>query len=261
MARFFTSDHHFFHKNILKYEASHRPFETIEDMNQELIHTWNRIVRPEDEVYYLGDFAFTCGLDASQKILDQLHGTKYLINGNHDPKGLADLGFEWAVPQHEIVLKDKQGRLSDQLLVNLCHYPYVDHDLSHMRSSEVINFEPSAPRIEEHFDPSLDSVLCTLGDYETQRAFLLRYYGIRISDLQRHDERVLALQTSLKRALKRFTWRRPQSDGRWLIHGHVHSLWKVKPYEKMLNVSVEVWGLEPVSEQSLVEYILSNGVD
>lgn len=38
---------------------------------------------------------------------------------------------------------------------------------------------------------------------------------------------------------------RPVDDGRWLVHGHVHELWKVK--DRMVNVGVDVWDYAPVS--------------
>lgn len=52
---YFTSDHHFWHANIIRY--CNRPFNSVEKMNEILIQIWNDLVAPEDEVYYLGDFS------------------------------------------------------------------------------------------------------------------------------------------------------------------------------------------------------------
>jgi len=37
----------------------------------------------------------------------------------------------------------------------------------------------------------------------------------------------------------------------WLIHGHVHGLWKIEKDKKLINVSVEVWDYEPVEYETL----------
>lgn len=78
---FFTSDCHFWHKNIIKY--SNRPFDSVEEMNAGMIDNWNRVVGDNDTVYSLGDFAF-CNIEKTIDILRQLKGTKFLIDGNHD---------------------------------------------------------------------------------------------------------------------------------------------------------------------------------
>ncbi len=78
---FFISDTHFSHENILKFEPHYRPFDTIEEHDQELIKRWNSVVRPNDIVYHLGDVVF------GQKNLFKLgflNGDKRLIMGNHD---------------------------------------------------------------------------------------------------------------------------------------------------------------------------------
>lgn len=78
---FITSDLHFYHKNILKYE--NRPWKTVDEMNQALITNWNVIVDKDDIVYILGDFAFASWTKI-KGILKQLNGDKILVRGNHD---------------------------------------------------------------------------------------------------------------------------------------------------------------------------------
>ena len=51
----FTSDTHFSHCNIIKY--CNRPFKDVDEMNKILIQNWNNVVRPDDIVWHLGDFA------------------------------------------------------------------------------------------------------------------------------------------------------------------------------------------------------------
>jgi calcineurin-like phosphoesterase family protein len=77
----FTSDHHFGHKNILTYEPIARPFKTIEEMHNVLIDRWNTVVGENDTVYYCGDFAFG---KHNINFARDLRGQKKLIMGNHD---------------------------------------------------------------------------------------------------------------------------------------------------------------------------------
>lgn len=86
---FFSSDHHFWHKNILKY--CERPFETIEEMNETLIRNWNERVTDDDIVFHLGDFCFG-GVEKWQNIRAQLNGRIVIILGNHDRASLKTAG-------------------------------------------------------------------------------------------------------------------------------------------------------------------------
>lgn len=82
MKIYVTSDHHFYHKNILKYEPI-RPFKTIEEMNRELIKRWNEVVTDHDIVWHLGDFSFGNSAQ-TREIITSLNGIKFLIMGSHD---------------------------------------------------------------------------------------------------------------------------------------------------------------------------------
>ena len=81
---FFTSDLHFFHKNILQFEKDTRNFKDVEDMNEKLIQYWNSIVQQNDKVYNLGDLSFSSKFDDLISIVNRLNGEHHLILGNHD---------------------------------------------------------------------------------------------------------------------------------------------------------------------------------
>lgn len=83
----FTSDTHFGHANILKYEK--RPFKNIDEMNEFFINRWNSLVKPDDIVFHLGDIMFG-GTEVFEKVVPKLNGKKYLILGNHDYKNFKE---------------------------------------------------------------------------------------------------------------------------------------------------------------------------
>lgn len=81
-----TADLHFGHQKEFVYAA--RGFTTVEEMDKAIIRRWNRVVKPEDEVFVLGDLCLGGGseeahLAAKQKI-EQLNGNLHIVLGNHD---------------------------------------------------------------------------------------------------------------------------------------------------------------------------------
>lgn len=88
---FLTSDTHWDHANICKftnYDGSPvRPWDNVEEMNEEMIKRWNDTVGPKDKVYHLGDVAIN---RKGLPIMDRLNGNKVLIKGNHDIFPLKD---------------------------------------------------------------------------------------------------------------------------------------------------------------------------
>ncbi len=82
--KLFTSDLHFFHKNICKY-TDRSKVTTAEQHDQWLIDLWNSQVNKGDLVYLLGDVSFG-KLDQTIKILSQLNGQIIVIKGNHDKR-------------------------------------------------------------------------------------------------------------------------------------------------------------------------------
>ena len=87
MGMFFTSDHHFLHRNIIKYVD--RPFSCIEEMDAELIRAWNGVVGRDDIVWHLG--YFTMGSpDEARRYFGQLNGQINILGNrwHHDKRWL-----------------------------------------------------------------------------------------------------------------------------------------------------------------------------
>jgi calcineurin-like phosphoesterase family protein len=112
---FFTSDTHFYHKNIIRY--CNRPFSSIEEMNGVLIDNWNSVVKNNDVVYHLGDFAF-CGRGILGSTIKKLNGNICLCKGNHD-KYSNTIYFESGIK--EILQSLNTIKINGSNFV-LCHY-------------------------------------------------------------------------------------------------------------------------------------------
>jgi RNA ligase len=82
MKRWFTSDIHLGHRNVIEYCA--RPYANVHEMDKAIIEQWNSQVNPEDEVYFLGDFGINKRKALDKELVNSLNGVKYITLGNHD---------------------------------------------------------------------------------------------------------------------------------------------------------------------------------
>jgi len=128
MNYWFVSDYHLGHKNIIRY--CNRPFSSVEEMDATIINNHNALVKPDDEVFFLGDFALTGNLGARKVLdyLDMFNGKFNFIAGNHDkyyqkeirssPKVISYKSyFEWSTKY----VRDKIGTS-----IVMSHYPIED---------------------------------------------------------------------------------------------------------------------------------------
>jgi calcineurin-like phosphoesterase family protein len=120
---YFVSDTHFNHTKLCKGYPDHfhktRKYETIEEMNEDIITQWNKYITKNDVVIFLGDFTWGGKMENIQKnAIDFYNKLNYKgfiwIEGNHD--GLVRKTFSNMIPFLEFKYKDK---------VYLCqHYNY-----------------------------------------------------------------------------------------------------------------------------------------
>ena len=116
MKVWFTSDTHFGHEAIIKYDK--RPFSSVSEMEDGIVDNWNECVSPGDLVYHLGDFSFTNSVSEIERVLFRLNGTIHLIFGNHDKRVIKKAkGFSWQGHYKEIKINDDR--------IVLFHYPIV----------------------------------------------------------------------------------------------------------------------------------------
>jgi len=160
---FYTSDLHFFHKNICKLTDRHL-VTCQEDHTEWLINLWNNQVKKVDCVYVLGDVSFG-NIDITKNVLTKLNGHIIVIKGNHDKE--RDLNHfkldQLLVDFHDYLEIRIQG-------VKTCmsHYPMVSWNGSH-RGSYMLhghchgNYTPDVGKI---LDVGLDSSYNIFGEYK-----------------------------------------------------------------------------------------------
>lgn len=120
--KFYIADTHLMHGRILEMQP--RRFNSIEEHDEHIVKCWNSVVRDDDIVYHLGDFAFqlTVQADKVRWYFSRLNGKKHLIIGNHDVDKKGNLhptiaSLDWAEqPQWMKITKDGGKKLV------LCHY-------------------------------------------------------------------------------------------------------------------------------------------
>lgn len=134
----FTSDTHYGHTNICKAttkwknaENETRDYHSLDAMNAALADNINRVVKPNDILFHLGDWSFG-GIDNVDYFRHRIACQNiHLIYGNHDTSIMNSQRLQsfFSSVQHYLELDirmytgEKQKKLVfDQELV-LCHYP------------------------------------------------------------------------------------------------------------------------------------------
>ena len=123
--KWFTSDWHLGHDNVVKF--SNRPFNDINEMNEKIILNTLSVLRPGDELYFLGDLAWR----------------RYDLNTFFD-KWPKNVNFHWIIGNHDRSWEPFKKRCASidnakkihigENTVILNHYPMFTWDKSHYNS-------------------------------------------------------------------------------------------------------------------------------
>lgn len=136
MEIFVTSDTHFCHNQGFLYEP--RGFTNPDEMNEAIIENWNKVVKPNDIVYHLGDTMLNDNAKGIE-CFKRLNGQIFLIYGNHDTSNRIDALYEAC--RHKMVggwhaFVIKHGKQS----IYLSHYPTLTSNFDDKHFSQhVIN--------------------------------------------------------------------------------------------------------------------------
>ena len=134
---YLTSDTHFNHKKA--NEIIGRPFNSVEEADNEMIKRWNKIVKPDNSiVYHLGDFSFG-NFEDWTRIIDQLNFKQLIIiAGNHDSYKILK-----KIEQHYKIKYEKWPRVKiiyngglyninhENIEITLSHYPMLSWNKVH----------------------------------------------------------------------------------------------------------------------------------
>lgn len=133
----FTSDEHYRHKNILKYQPD-RPGNTIEEMEETFIQNHNELVSDKDITIHIGDFCWPfCPkkeiVQQAFQVIGQLKGKHIFLPGSHDRWLKQELRKDYYDSKIQIVEPIWELKYKKRHIV-CCHYPMLQWPRSHYGS-------------------------------------------------------------------------------------------------------------------------------
>ncbi len=114
---YYTADPHLGHENIISLCS--RPFSSVDEMDKMLINSWRAVVKPNDDIYVLGDLIFRS--KDPEAYLKQLTGKIHLIRGNHDT-----FLKNKALERYFVSIDDMLTIADEGRRVFMCHYPLAE---------------------------------------------------------------------------------------------------------------------------------------
>lgn len=120
MTIWFSADFHLGHDNIRRF--CNRPFDSVEEMDEEIIKRWNQRVGKKDTGYIIGDFCMGNPI----KYYERLNGKVILLHGDHDRETAFPIWMRTIAP-----LQDEYGHSRS---ITMCHWSMRSWPKSHYAS-------------------------------------------------------------------------------------------------------------------------------
>ena len=206
---YYIADLHFGHEKVIRMDG--RPFGSREEMDRCMISRWNESVRPDDDVYIVGDFCIGAPRHAME-YLGRLNGRKHLVVGHHDRNIAEDpqVRAEFVSVGQIMEIRD-----ADETVV-LCHYPLVQwnryfrgawhiHGHVHNRRNEGYDYflqneerALNAGCMVNHYRPvTLAQLRKNNREFREDRAYLWERYGKRRGPVELENGTWILPETNL----------------------------------------------------------------
>lgn len=180
MIDWIVSDLHLDHANIIEY--CDRPFDSVEEMDKQLIANWNNTVTDSDTVLFLGDLTM-CSEEKAIDYYHKLNGDIIFIEGNHDS---IDSYSGIGVVYDSVTLQDRG------ITFHCTHYPteldekhnnYVLHGHTH---NNEMNDHPFFNPQTNHFNFSAELINYTPVPFDLIESLIFERKSERIDILEEH---------------------------------------------------------------------------
>lgn len=186
----FTSDFHLSHDKPFLWEP--RGFSNIKEMNEAIVENWNSVIKPDDDVYNLGDLALN-DMDEAAQYLKQLNGRHWWIFGNHDSQEKIDYlidevpnlypaGYAWVLHpgKYKLYLSHYPALTSNYDDKKFSHHVINLHGHTHQRTNWLHADNPFMYHIgvdSHNYTPvNLDEVITDIRNRWVQFASLYEKY-------------------------------------------------------------------------------------
>ncbi|UUX92441.1 metallophosphoesterase [Methanoplanus endosymbiosus] len=153
-SKWLIGDLHLGHYDMIRKTA--RPFDTKNpsEMDKILTENWNLAVKPDDEIFFLGDLTYNKNPESVQDLLTKLNGKIVFIRGNHDRSVKnAEESVEYSYNGYNFFMIHNPGHAPedyDGWIIHghthnsrMCEYPFINFKSRTINvSCEVISYRP-----------------------------------------------------------------------------------------------------------------------
>ena len=176
---YISSDLHLNHNRDFIFKF--RGFDSVYDMNEAIINNWNSIVKPEDNVYILGDLMLGDN-EAGIKLIKQLKGNIHIILGNHDSDPRIELyntcsnvvetvyatllkydGYTFYLSHFPALTSNVGDKGLKRRIINLCGHTHTKDKFEHMSLGTIYHCELDAHNMKP---VSIDTVIKDLENFK-----------------------------------------------------------------------------------------------
>lgn len=163
--KWFTSDLHLGHRNIAgnkvsNWNSGYRTFDSVEQMDSELINRINEYVSYDDELWHLGDF---CMGGDIRKYFERITCQNiYTLKGNHDrPRNLRRVPFKGVFDTAQIFNKEINQ------IIFMSHYAHRVWNKSHRGAIHLYGHSHGSISDDwgKSMDVGVDNIYKLFGEY------------------------------------------------------------------------------------------------